>query len=333
MSSQVAASFALAVLGGFGANVGLMQLNAMHKGCANVCTLCQLCFGVSDTLSTSSRRRFLSSGNRKLGLPIHVVFASMFFLGPFLGNLSISITEKDFYPVFLVVRSCGCVASMLLGWLFAHKQYSRGQVLAVIAITLGAALTTFGCFVAKNAVKEADGAAETTSSALFLAGVGLLVCNLVNDAGLGVLQAAIFEQQGKAVEETMAMMSLIGTGLMMCVAGSHAGTSLYAWTTNPTLAYGFVPLEWAFLACNFCGNWNSKKLQTWLNANSTAVVSSIVPLLYRLMASVLAAVVLTTDQVLPLYTWLGIMLVSVGSAAYLLSASQQNKEEASSKER
>jgi hypothetical protein len=63
------------------------------------------------------------------------------------------------------------------------------------------------------------------------------------------------------------------------------------------------------------------------------VVSSIVPLLYRLMASVLAAVVLTTDQVLPLYTWLGLMLVSVGSAASLLSASQQNKEEASSKER
>ena len=98
-------NFALALVGGLSANVGLMHLTAMHKGCANVCTLCQFLFGLFDGLKTPVKRRALS--RRQLSMFHHCVFAFTFFLGPFLGNLAVTVTNQDFYPVFLVVRSCG----------------------------------------------------------------------------------------------------------------------------------------------------------------------------------------------------------------------------------
>ena len=143
--------FGAGVLGGLGANMGLMQLNVMHKGCANVCTLCQFLFGLSQTLVDPAKRRLLFDGSaRRIPLAYHMLFSFMFFLGPYLGNMSTAITNADFYPVFLVVRSCGTVTSMILGWLFAGKSYTPLQVLAVLAITVGAVLTTFGCYTASQ---------------------------------------------------------------------------------------------------------------------------------------------------------------------------------------
>ena len=63
---------------------------------------------------------------------------------------------------------------------------------------------------------------------------------------------------------------------------------------------------------------NAKKLCTWLNGNATPVISSLVPMLYRIMSGILIAL-LNRDMVLPIYTWLGIGLVFGGSFSYLLS--------------
>lgn len=117
---SVAVNFFLGVLGGLVANIGMMKLNAQHKGCANVCTLCQFMFGFVQSLVSPAKRRCLF-GQRKLPSLYHAIFAVMFFAGPYLGNFSTRITNADFYPVFLVVRSCGSASSMVLGYLFAGK--------------------------------------------------------------------------------------------------------------------------------------------------------------------------------------------------------------------
>ena len=179
--------FVLAVLCGLCANIGLMKLNSMHRGCANVCTLAQFTYGFSEAWLSPTKRRFLThSSERKLPLVCHLGFAFMFFAGPFLGNMSISITNADFYPVFLVLRSCGTVPSMLLGWLFADQKYTLRQALAVACITGGAAMTTHGCYQGGSAAHAPS--SEGTATPLFLAGLGLLLSNMLIDSGLGVIQ-------------------------------------------------------------------------------------------------------------------------------------------------
>ena len=316
--SSVPVWFSLGILGGLSANVGLMQLNNMHKGCANVCTLCQFLFGLSQTLLSPGKRSLLFDASaRRIPLGFHLIFAGMFFLGPFLGNKSTAITNVDFYPVFLVVRSCGTVSSMLLGWLFAGKKYNVKQVLGVAAITVGAVVTTYGCYVAgqqaatlaaelaaaaaapkgrgrrgKQAVVESAPASEVTSVPMFIVGCGLLLANLLVDSGNGVLQAHVFaplkkvdddakaKTKGKAasavpsvVDEAVVMMSAIGTVLMALVAGSEVWTFLAKWIAAPTpyVAMGVVTLpslELAFLAINFYGNWNSKKVRAIRSKNT-----------------------------------------------------------------
>ena len=197
--APIATVFVLAVAGGLSANAGLMQLNKMHKGCANVCTLCQFLYGLTSTL-LSPKRRFLQSGaNRKIPVTYHCLFAAMFFVGPYLGNKSVAITNADFYPVFLVVRSCGSVTSMILGWWISGKRYSLRQVISVCVVTVGAVITTFGCYAAKNTGGAEAG--ETTPTPVFLKGLVLLLLNLLNDAGLSVLQSRVFEIHGKHVDE------------------------------------------------------------------------------------------------------------------------------------
>lgn len=315
--SVVASTFALAVGGGLAANFGLMRLNQMHKGCANVCTLCQFVYGLSTALLDPQKRSALHA--RQLCAWHHAVFAAMFFVGPYLGNTSVAITNADFYPVFLVVRSCGSASSLLLG-LLAGRRYSARQVISVLVVTLGAGITTFGCFKAKQTGSAASTGASTPPH-LFLAGLGLLLANLLNDAGLGVFQSWVFERHGKHVNESVFMMSAVGTVLMAIMAGPEVLAFLRAWVAAPTWAsvLGVVlPWEFVLLAINFVGNWNAKKLQTWLNANSTAVISSLVPMLYRLL-STLISTQLNRNMVLPGYTWIGITVVFAGSLSYLLA--------------
>ena len=94
-----------------------------------------------------------------------------------------------------------------------------------------------------------------------------------------------------------------GMGGVALVAGSEVLTFFTEWVTNPTLypdaaaaaptegpglllasmlPVAAIPVELSFLAINFYGNWNAKKICTWLNAASSAVVSSLVPMMYRL---------------------------------------------------
>jgi len=345
---SVPLNFSLAVFGGLAANFSLMNLNKMHKGCANVCTLSQFLFGLSSALAKpKTRAALLSPSTRRMPLfPYHFIFSTMFFVGPYLGNLSVAVTNADFYPVFLVVRSCGSVTSMLLGYLFAGKRYTAQQVAAVVAITAGAGVTTLGCYQGGQAAKAASSAGggggggssfvETTPPSMFLFGLLLLLLNLLNDSGLGVLQSKVFapylaaeaeaKRKGQAplgsvVAEAMAVMSGVGTLLMAAAAGGTVLGFFRGWVAEPTWVSlaplpVSVPLELSLLVVNFVGNWNAKAICTWLNAHATAVLSALVPMFYRLLSTVLSSRL--SGVTLPAYTWAGVALVFGGSLTYLL---------------
>ena len=144
--ASVAMNFGLAVVGGLSANIGLMKLNQMHKGCTNVCTLFQFFFGFGDAMASPRKRKACQQQNcyhdefsnnnicglsfvktlcveltltltppqvlldpkaRRLTLWQHALFSTMFFVGPYCGNMACNITQSDFYPVFLVSAAGG----------------------------------------------------------------------------------------------------------------------------------------------------------------------------------------------------------------------------------
>ena len=79
-------------------------------------------------------------------------------------------------------------------------------------------MTTYGCYTsgrseAGTAVPSPRGGSteEATSPVLFGIGLALLGGNVLNDAGLGVLQQRVFERYGRHVEESVTMMSVLGT--------------------------------------------------------------------------------------------------------------------------
>lgn len=171
------------------------------------------------------------------------------------GVQSISVTKHDFYPVFLVIRSCGTVPAMLLGWLIAGQHYTVRQIVSVLLITTGAALTTHGCYQATQ-----DTATEATSGAMFLVGFCLLLGNVMVDAGLGVTQQRVFHRHGRHVDECVAMMSALGTLFMTVMAGGQAVHYITLWVHSPTWAVlpllgVAVPVELSLLTLNFFGNW------------------------------------------------------------------------------
>ena len=147
---------------------------------------------------------------------------------------------------------------MGLSYLFAKQRYTSKQVLFVFLITAGAAsmhmlpsepdpnnlpggavMTTYGCYVSGHDTSVPEGAVApsttpTTSPLLFGVGLGLLVANVLNDAGLGVLQQRVFAQQGRHVEESVTMMSVLGTAFMACMAGREALGFVGLWLQSPT---------------------------------------------------------------------------------------------------
>ena len=63
----------------------------------------------------------------------------------------------------------------------------------------------------------------------------------------------------------------------------------------------------------------SPQIQTWLNANSSAVISSLVPMLYRLISTVVSTQIFKGAP-LPAFTWAGVALVFGGSVFYMLAS-------------
>ena len=196
--------FSLGILGGLSANVGLMQLNNMYKGCANVCTLCQFLFGLSQTLLSPGKRRLLFDASaRRIPLGFHLIFAGMFFLGPFLGNKSTAITNADFYPSsggapVAPSRRCSwagssparsttssrCSALRPSPWAPWRRptaatwrtagRHPAAELAAAAAAPKAAAAGASG-------VVESAPASEVTSVPMFIVGCGLLLANLLVD--------------------------------------------------------------------------------------------------------------------------------------------------------
>jgi len=155
----------------------------------------------------------------------------------------------------------------VIGYFIAGKRYTFRQIFGVLLITMGAGITTLGCYNGSHQHKTSASSRDEdksdemiTNDQMFMIGVGFLLLNLINDSTLGVLQGIVFapfleednareaqqqqHQDGSnnnkdvnivsVIDESMAMMSFLGTGLMALIAGKDVYRFISNWISNPT---------------------------------------------------------------------------------------------------
>ncbi|KAH9853968.1 UAA transporter family-domain-containing protein, partial [Lenzites betulinus] len=106
--------------------------------------------------------------------------------------------------VQIIFRSGGLVVSMLMGWLLAGKRYNTTQILSVLLVTAGVALTTFSAATPKktappspnssSSAKGPDSGEEESFAGMsreqwrYATGIALLTLALVLSGLLGIVQ-------------------------------------------------------------------------------------------------------------------------------------------------
>ncbi|KAI0829291.1 UAA transporter family-domain-containing protein [Trametes gibbosa] len=104
--------------------------------------------------------------------------------------------------VQIIFRSGGLVVSMLMGWLLAGKRYNTTQVLSVLLVTAGVALTTFSAATPKKKsapppsslgtvpeAREGEGpGVDAGERGRYATGIALLTLALVLSGLLGIVQ-------------------------------------------------------------------------------------------------------------------------------------------------
>lgn len=103
-------------------------------------------------------------------------------------------------PLHIILRSAGPVASMIIGYLYNSKVYTRTQVLAVGLLTIGVVGAALADADAQGKPLELGLSAETDASSLatFLTGFMILALAMILSAFQGVYADRLYETHGRS---------------------------------------------------------------------------------------------------------------------------------------
>ncbi|OOF92926.1 hypothetical protein ASPCADRAFT_54171 [Aspergillus carbonarius ITEM 5010] len=141
------------------------------------------------SLSAGSRSLYLSP--RAIPLRSWLVYTTFFVTVNLLNNWAFAY--KISVPLHIILRSGGPVASMGIGFLFNAKRYSRGQVLAVLMLTLGVVTAALADAKAKGQSMNVENASATTT----LVGFTILALAMILSAFQGIYADRLYETYGR----------------------------------------------------------------------------------------------------------------------------------------
>jgi UDP-xylose/UDP-N-acetylglucosamine transporter B4 len=98
-------------------------------------------------------------------------------------------------PLHIILRSGGPVASMIVGYIFNGKRYSRGQILAVAMLTLGVAAAALADAQAKGKSIELSG--EDTAMMTTATGFTILALAMILSAFQGIYADRLYAHYGR----------------------------------------------------------------------------------------------------------------------------------------
>ncbi|OQE13483.1 hypothetical protein PENFLA_c047G04385 [Penicillium flavigenum] len=154
--------------------------------------LCAL-FTIPSFLSPSAGPRALFLNRRAIPLRSWVVYTAYFVSVNLLNNWAFAY--KISVPLHIILRSAGPVASMLIGYLYNGKRYSRGQIASVGMLTVGVAAAAIADAQSKGVSIHIDSDAADTATTV--TGFTILALAMVLSAFQGIYADRLYATYGR----------------------------------------------------------------------------------------------------------------------------------------
>ena len=155
--------------------------------------LCAL-FTLPHFLSFSAGPRSLFISPRAIPLRSWILYTAFFVTVNLLNNWAFAY--KISVPLHIILRSGGPVASMIVGYIFNGKRYSRGQILAVAMLTAGVMAAALADAQGKGQSMEM-GSGPDTAMMTTATGFTILALAMVLSAFQGIYADRLYATYGR----------------------------------------------------------------------------------------------------------------------------------------
>ncbi|KAJ5715694.1 UDP-N-acetylglucosamine transporter yea4 [Penicillium malachiteum] len=155
--------------------------------------ICAL-FTLPHFLSLSAGPRSLFLSPRAIPLKSWVIYTSFFITVNMLNNWAFAY--KISVPLHIILRSGGPVASIIVGYIFNGKRYSRGQIIAVMMLTAGVVAAALADAKAKggNVVSSDSDSAAVMDTTI---GFTILALAMILSAFQGIYADQLYATYGR----------------------------------------------------------------------------------------------------------------------------------------
>lgn len=294
-------------------------------------------------LSPSAGPRALFLAPRAIPLRSWLVYTAFFVSVNLLNNWAFAYRIS--VPLHIIVRSAGPVASMLVGYLFNERRYSRAQVLAVALLTAGVGAAALADASEKGqsiAFSPASDSEPGSSSA----GFAMLALAMLLSAFQGIYADRLYESHGRAHwREALFYSHLLSLPLFLpagpqilgrwrdMAASPPLASSVSSVNSSlapagkwvaPLLGRAPIPAQLAYLALNVLTQYLCIRGVHLLSARSSSLTVTIV-LNVRKLVSLLLSIYLFGNH-LAAGVLVGAALVFVGGGLYGLEGARLRKK-------
>ncbi|ODM15930.1 hypothetical protein SI65_08771 [Aspergillus cristatus] len=152
-------------------------------------------FTLPNFISIPAGPRSLFIAKRVIPLRSWLVYTAFFLTINLLNNWAFAY--KISVPLHIIVRSGGPVASMIIGYLFNGKRYSRGQVVAVILLTLGVVGAALADAEARGQSMNIETDSNSHTIANTVTGFSILALAMILSAFQGIFADRLYERHGR----------------------------------------------------------------------------------------------------------------------------------------
>lgn len=156
--------------------------------------LCAL-FTLPHFLSFSAGPRALFLSPRAIPLRSWLIYTAFFVTVNLLNNWAFAY--KISVPLHIILRSAGPVASMIIGYMFNNRRYSRGQILSVAMLTAGVVAAALADAHAKGHAIEIGTPGGETPLMTTATGFTILALAMVLSAFQGIYADQLYATYGR----------------------------------------------------------------------------------------------------------------------------------------
>jgi UDP-xylose/UDP-N-acetylglucosamine transporter B4 len=304
-------AFSGVVLGGVGTYVCFEKLNQLDPGCGGVITLLQYIVAVAERSGDAAA--FVSKP--VIPYPYHFAFCFLLFAGSWLGNVCLEFDLP--FPLFLVIKNCSLVFTLIVGGIFLGKHYRLGHIVSVIVVSAGVTLAV----LEQQQVSKRNPAAETSSRTL----IGVMLCTLstLAMAGLSCSQEYAFAKYKLKSGETPTKEAMFFTHVFGLPALVMSGSLVQHITALASEWKSAFPLILMNVSCMVMCKTNIFRLLEI----STSLTTTLAITVSRFLGIIVSVCFLSKVPAGSQF-WIGSLLVASGSIGYLMVGQKPKEKQA-----